>query len=170
MRLPSIVLIAAVGLASLAGTTARAQSAYDLAVTNYAKIPAGARYVTDLNENTETTSTAEGALREALAKRGLTYDLDGTIGFKIGSQREVASSQAEAAFDPSNTILHLNLNSGDIKGTPRIGHIYRITLNVYDRGSGSVLARGDVTDHGVNADPSGVTPAMVEELVGGLTF
>src|SRR5882724_11075620 len=107
MRLPSIVLIAAVGLASLAGTPACAQGAYDIAVTNYAKIPANARYVTDLNENTETTSAAEGALREALAKRGLTYDLDGTVGFKIGTQREVTTSQSEAAFDPSNTILHL---------------------------------------------------------------
>ena len=170
MRLPSIVLIAAVILVWLADAPARAQGAFDVSVTNYTKIPSGARYVTDLNENTETTNAAESALRDALAKRDLSYDLDGTIGFKIGTQHDVATSQSEAAFDPSNTILHLNFNSGDIKGTPRIGHIYRITLNVYDRGSGNVLARGDVTDHGLNADPIGTTPAMVQELVHGLDF
>lgn len=170
MRLHSIVFIAAVGLAWLASVNARAEGVFDVSVTNYTKIPAGARYVTDLNENTETTSTAETVLRDALAKRGLTYDPDGMIGFKIGTQREVATSQSEAAFDPSNTILHLNFNSGDIKGTPRIGHIYRITLNVYDRGSGNVLARGDVTDHRSDADPIGTTPAMVQELLDRLEF
>ena len=170
MRLSSIAFIAALALTALATLPAHAQDLYDVSVTNYTRIPAGATFVTDMNDNTELTSTAESTLRQALSQRGLDYDTNGTIGFKIGTQRETRSQNTQSAFDSSNTILYLNFNSGDVKGTPRIGNIYRITLNVYDRASGAVFARGDVTDTGINFDPVAVTPTMVEELLQKVQF
>ena len=170
MRLSSIAFIAGLAFAALATQPARAQGLYDVSVTNYTRVPVGATFVTDMNENTELTSTAEGALRQALSQRGLDYDVNGTVGFKIGTQRETRSQNAQSAFDTSTSILVLNLNSGDVKGAPRIGNVYRITLNIYDRASGAVLARGDVTDTGINFDPVSVTPTMVEELLQKVEF
>jgi hypothetical protein len=174
MRLRSIVFTGAftglMGAALLACPLARADNPYDVAVTNYEKIPAGATYVTDLNENTELTSDAEGALKKALANRGLNYDNNGTLGFAIGTARTVGARTPDAVFDSSNTILHLNFNSGDVKGTPRLGHTFRITLQAYDRASGRVLARGSVTDDQPDADPIGVTGPMIEKLLDGMKF
>jgi hypothetical protein len=57
-----------------------------------------------------------------------------------------------------------------VKGAPRLGRIYRISLNVYDRASGAVLSRGDVTDNAFDIDPNGVTPMMVEALLDKVEF
>ena len=168
MRLPTTIFSTIFALGFLTAA-ARAQD-FDVAVTNYAKIPAAATYVTDLNENTELTSNAEGALKAALDKRGLEYDVNGSIGFKLGTVRTVGARAPDAVFDSSNTILHLNFNSGDVKGTSRLGHSFRISLSVYDRGSGAVLARGDVTDNNPDADPIGVTAPMIEKLLNGMEF
>ena len=176
MRLPiSIVCTGLFALALMAGqgsliAPARAQDAFEASMANYAKIPAGATFVTDMNENTELTSNAESVLRQSLAKRGLTYDVDGKIGFKIGTYRTVGARTPDAVFDPSNTILHLNLNSGDVKGTPRLGHSFRIALTAYDRASGSVLAQGDVTDDQPDADSIAVTGPMIEKLLDRMEF
>jgi len=176
MRLPtSIACTGLIALALLTGpgvalALARADEPYAVAVTNYEKIPAGATYVTDLNENTELTSNAEGLLKQALGKRGLDYDANGTIGFALGTARTVGSRTPDAVFDSSNTILHLNFNSGDVKGAPRLEHSYRIALSVYDRASGRVLSRGVVTDDRPDADPFGVTGPMIEKLLDGMEF
>jgi hypothetical protein len=82
----------------------------------------------------------------------------------------VGTRTPDAVFDTTNTILHLNLNSGDIKGTPRMGHSFRITLQTYDRASGRVLSRGSVTNDQPDADPLGVTAPMIEKLLGGMEF
>ncbi len=178
MRLRSIafpgvftaVLAGLMGVGLLAAPLARAEEPYAVSVTNYEKIPAGATYVTDLNENTELTSNAEGVLKKALANRGLNYDANGTLGFAIGTSRTVGARTPDAFFDSSNTILHLNFNSGDVKGTPRLGHSFRITLQAYDRASGRVLARGSVTDDQPDADPIGVTAPMIGKLLDGMEF
>jgi hypothetical protein len=170
MRLPTAIFTALLAAALLAGSPARAEDPYVVGVTNYAKIPAGATFVTDLNENTELTSNAEDTLKQSLEKRGLAYDVNGTIGFKIGTVHALGARSPDAVFDSSNTILHLNFNSGDVKGTPRLGHIFRISLSVYDRGSGAVLAQGDVTDSDPAADPLGVTAPMIEKLLNGMEF
>jgi hypothetical protein len=170
MRLSFAVFTALVTLGLAAGTPARAQDTYDVNMTNYAKIRAGTTYVTDLNENTELTSNAADKMRQALEKRGLEYDDNGSIGFKIGTERTVGARAPDAVFDSSNTILHLNFNSGDVKGTSRLGHIFRISLSVYDRGSGAVLARGDVTNNQPDADPIGTTAPMIEALLDRLEF
>ena len=170
MRLSSIAFVAALAFAAFATLPARAQDLYDVSVTNYARIPAGATFVTDMNDNTELTSTAEGALREALSRRGLDYDVNGTIGFKIGTVREYGTPNSGASFDSSNTTFNFPFNSGDVKGASRLGRVYRITVNVYNRASGAVLSHGEVTDTGVNFDPVGVTPTMVEELLQKVEF
>src|SRR5882672_859227 len=119
MRLRSIVFTGVftglVGVVLLAAPLARADDPYTVSVINYEKIPAGTTYVTDLNENTELTSNAEGALKKALANRGLDYDTNGRLGFVIGTPRLASARTPDAVFDTTNTILHLNLNSGDIK-------------------------------------------------------
>ena len=174
MRLRSIVFTGVftglVGVVLLAAPLTRADDLYTVSVTNYEKIPAGTTYVTDLNENTELTSNAEGVLKKALANRGLDYDTNGRLGFAIGTARTVGVPTPDAVFDSTNTILHLNLNSGDIKGTPRMGHSFRITLQAYDRASGRVLSRGFVTNDRPDADPLGVTAPMIEKLLGRMEF
>ena len=170
MRLRVAALIALIALAAFATTPAKAQGAYNVSVTNYKAIPPGTTFVTDMNENTELTSTAEGALRQSLGQRGLKYDVNGTVGFKIGTVRETGSPNSQAAFDSSNSTFNFPFNSGDVKGAPRIGRIYRITLNVYDRASGAVLSRGDVTDTGMTFDPVNETPGMVDALLDKVEF
>ena len=174
MRLRSLALIAIAAVlavpAALLAAPAQAQSPYTVSVTNYQPIPAGATYVTDMNENTELTATAESALRNALEKLGLQYDVNGTVGFKIGTVREYSTPNTGASFDRSNTILNLPFNSGDVKGSPRVGRIYRITLNIFDRASGNVLSRGDVTDTSINTDPVATTPSMVQALLDKVEF
>jgi hypothetical protein len=171
MRIRSIAFIATLALTALASLPARAQDLYDVSVTNYTPIPAGATFVTDMNDNSELTSTAESALRQALSQRGLDYDTNGTIGFKIGTFRDVGGSpNSQASFDSSNTTFNFPLNSGDVKGASRVGRTYRITLNVYNRASGAVLSHGEVSDNGINFDPVGVTPTMVEELLQKVEF
>jgi hypothetical protein len=170
MRLRIIAVIALSILALLASAPAKAQGAFTVSVTNYQRIPPGATFVTDLNDNTELTSTAESALRKSLALRGLDYDVNGTIGFKIGTVREYGTPNSGATFDSSNSTFNFPLNSGDVKGSPRLGRIYRISLNVYDRASGAVLSRGDVTDNEFDIDPNGVTPTMVEALLDKVEF
>ena len=170
MRLRIIAVIALTVLALFASVPARAQDAFTVSVTNYQRIPPGATFVTDLNDNTELTRTAESALRKSLGLRGLDYDVNGTIGFKIGTVREYGAPNSGATFDSSNSTFNFPFNSGDVKGTQRLGRIYRISLNVYDRASGAVLSRGDVTDNEFNADPNGVTPMMVEALLDKVEF
>jgi hypothetical protein len=163
-------LLALALLAFAAAAPARAEGPLTVSVTNYDKIPAGATYVTDLNQNTELTSNAESLLREALAKRGLDYDLNGMLGFKIGTDHTGGVRPPDAVFDSSNTVLHLNLNSGDVKGAPRLGHTYRVSLSIYDRASGHVLARGSASDDMPDADPFGVTKPMIEKILDGMQF
>ena len=170
MRLRSLALIAIAAVAAFVAAPAQAQSPYAVSVTNYQPIPAGATYVTDMNENTELTATAEGALRDALDKLGLHYDVSGTLGFKIGTVREYSTPNTDASFDSSNTTLNFPFNSGDVKGNPRVGRIYRITLNIFDRASGTVLSRGDVTDTSFNTDPVATTPMMVQALLDKVEF
>lgn len=170
MRLRIIAVIALTVLALLAGAPAKAQEAFTVSVTNYQRIPPGATFVTDLSDNTELTSTAESALRKSLGLRGLNYDVNGTIGFKIGTVREYGTPNSTATFDSSNSTFNFPFNSGDVKGAPRLGRIYRISLNVYDRASGAVLSRGDVTDNEFDIDPNGVTPTMVEALLDKVEF
>jgi hypothetical protein len=174
MRLRSIVFTGVftglVGAILLAAPLARADDLYTVSVTNYEKIPARTTYVTDLNENTELTSNAEGVLKKALANRGLDYDTNGRLGFVIGTARTASARTPDAVFGTTNTILHLNLNSGDIKGTPRMGHSFRITLQAYDRASGRVLSRGSVTNDQPDADPLDVTAPMIEKLLDRIEF
>jgi hypothetical protein len=170
MRVRIIALTALTALALFAGTPAKAQDTFTVSVTNYQRIPPGTTFVTDMNDNTELTSTAESALRKSLGLRGLDYDVNGTIGFKIGTVREYGAPNSGATFDSSNSTFNFPLNSGDVKGAPRLGRIYRITLNVYNRASGAVLSRGDVTDNEFDVDPNGVTPMMVEALLDKVEF
>jgi len=174
MRLRSLATIAIAAVmttvAALAAAPARAQTAYTVSVTNYQPIPAGATYVTDMNDNTELTATAEGALRNALDRLGLQYDVNGTLGFKIGAVRQYGTANTSASFDSSNTTLNFPFNSGDVKGAPRVGRIFRISLNIYNRASGAVLSRGDVTDNTFDSDPVSVTPMMVQALLDKVEF
>jgi hypothetical protein len=175
MRLRSIVFSSLIGIALVAGpgaalAPASAEDSMDASVTNYESIPAGATFVTDVSDNTELTSNAESVLRQALAKRGLNYDADGKIGFAIATAHTGGSRTPDAVFDSSNTILHLSINSGDVKGAPRLGHVFRITLSAYDRASGRVLASGDVTDARPDADPLVVTGPMIEKLLDAMRF
>src|ERR1700692_506469 len=114
MRLRSIVFTGVftglVGVVLLAAPLTRADDLYTVSVTNYEKIPAGTTYVTDLNENTELTSKAEGVLKKALANRGLDYDTNGRLGFAIGTARTVGGPTPDAVLDSTNTILHLHLH------------------------------------------------------------
>ncbi len=175
MRLRSIALTGLIGIALLTGAgsilaPARADDSMNASVVNYEKIPAGATFVTDLNENTELTSNAESLLKQALAKRGLNYAANGTIGFAVGTARTVGSRPPDGVFDPSNSVLHIMINSGDIKGAPRLGHSFRVTLTAYDRASGRVLSRGFVTDQQPEADPIAITGPMIEKLLDAMEF
>ncbi len=170
MRLCRIALIALVAAGAFAGAPARAQGAYTVSVTNYQPIPAGASYVTDMNDNSELTATAESALRTALDRLGLQYDVNGSLGFKIGAVRQYGTANTSASFDSSNTTLNLPFNSGDIKGAPRVGRIFRITLSVYNRASGAVLSQGEVSDNTFDSDPVSVTPMMVQALLDKVEF
>jgi hypothetical protein len=170
MRLRIIASAAIIALATFATTQAKAQD-YNVSVTNYQPIPPGTTFVTDMNDNTELTATAESALRKSLAQRGLDYNVNGTIGFKIGTFRDPGGSpNTEASFDSSNTTFNFPFNSGDVKGAPRMGRTYRITLNVYNRASGAVLSHGEVNDNGMNFDPVASTPMMVEALLDKVEF
>ena len=170
MRLRTTAFTALIALAAFATTPAKAQD-YNVSVTNYQPIPPGSSFVTDMNDNTELTATAESAMRKSLSQRGLNYDVNGTIGFKIGTFRDAGGSpNSQASFDSNTTTFNFPFNSGDVKGAPRLGRTYRITLNVYNRASGAVLSHGEVNDNGMNFDPVGSTPMMVEALLDKVEF
>ena len=171
MRLLIFFFAVLLGLGLLYAAPARSDDdTFTITMANYEKIPAGASYVTDMTENTELTSNAENILQDLLARRGLAYDVDGKLGFKIGTTRAVSSVVPDASFNPRNAILSLKLSNTYDKGTQRFGHIFRIALTVYDRASGHVLARGDVTDTQPDSDPLSVTAPMLEKLLNGMEF
>jgi hypothetical protein len=173
MRLQTLLLAVLIGLGLLSAPPARADDPNDpyiASVTSYGKIPTGASFVIDITENTELTSNAENVLQESLTRRGLAYDVSGTLGFKIGTTRSVSTIRPDASFNPHNAIWSLKLDNTYDKGTQRLGHIFRIALTVYERATGKVIARGDVTDNQPDDDPISVTAPMIEKLLNGLEF
>src|SRR5262249_14021062 len=112
-RMRTIAFISLMAAAAFAGAPATAQELYSVSVKNYQPVPAGATYVTDMNDNTELTAAADQALRDGLDRRGLHYDSNAALGFKIGTNRDYSTPNAEASFDRRNSILNLMFNSGD---------------------------------------------------------
>jgi hypothetical protein len=161
-----VVLIAAF---LLTATTARAQDPIQMDVVGYGKIPAGARFQTELTDNSEIANHVDSDLKSILSKHGFQHSDDAGLVFTItadtSSRDRSETALASENLRQDNAQVHITLNTSDKTETARLPHAYRITLALYERKSGHYVWRGEVTNMRPDADPFEVTSPMLEQLV-----
>jgi hypothetical protein len=156
----------------LMAPVARADDPMQLAVVSYGKIPAGAKFDTEVFQNTELTNHVDSALKDALTAHGFHYNPEGTdLVFSINADPtgRAESNLSLGVNDPNHAQVHIAIDT-NVSGlsTNTVARGYRITLGVYQRQSGRYIWRAEINDLKPDADPFSVTKPMVEKLVAAL--
>jgi hypothetical protein len=173
---PMVWMVAALSMSLFAAVGARAEDSMQLAVVSYGKIPAGAAFQTELVENSELASQVEAHLKKALADRGFNRAADGGYMISIAADRTGGGTSLSVGDgQQSNAQVNININTGQnnllggaTQPATKIGRAYRITLAIYDRGTGRYIWRAEITDNKPDVDPAAATGPMVEKLVSAL--
>ncbi len=173
---PMVWMMAVLSMSLFSAVAVRAEDSMQLAVVSYGKIPAGAAFQTELVENSELASQVEAHLKKALADRGFNPAADGGYTISIAADRTGGGTNLSVGNgQQSNAQVNINIDTGQNKllggatePPSKIGRAYRITLAIYDRGTGRYVWRAEITDNKPDVDPAAATGPMVEKLASAL--